>query len=247
MKLSLRLQFIAIAALSILAAYIALPIPNKPGLPFRIHPGSDLAGGAELRYRMLFNPGFSGDRPKATREAVEVLRRRIESKPLKEPKITSRGEDGIVIQLPGVDADELREYKRLFESVGKLELYAAASAELQKRYDREGVLPSGCKVFRKGSPVPILVEEPPVIEGGHIVAAEPEQEATLEGMRWVTRFELDGEGARRFDQAAEKLYRQEPRGRIVIVLDDVVRSAPQVNSPAFHGRGRITSGRGEPK
>jgi len=247
MKLPLRLQFIAIFVISMLAAYIALPIPNKPGLPFRIHPGRDLAGGAELRYRMLFDSSFSGDRPKATREAVDVLRRRIESKQMKEAKITSQGVDGIVIQLPGVDADELREYKRLIESVGKLELYAAASRDLQERYEREQVVPPGFKVFRKGFPAPILVEVPPVIEGRHIVAAEPEQEDGLEGVRWVTRFELDREGAQRFDQAAEKLYGQQPRGRIVIVLDDVVRSAPLVNSPAFHGRGRITSGADEPK
>jgi preprotein translocase subunit SecD len=84
----------------------------------------------------------------------------------------------------------------------------------------------------------LLIQETPVIEGRHIIHAEPQQEMTPRGARWVTLFELDAEGSRRFDEAAEQLYRQQ--GRIVILLDGEVRSAPSVQSPAFHGRGQIT-------
>src|SRR5258708_23861313 len=112
----------------------------------RILPGMDLAGGAELRYKLLFDSKFTGDRQKATREATDVIRRRLDSKHLKESKITSRGDDEIVLQLPGVDAHELRDYKRLIETTGNLELYAAAAPELQERYERDHVEPDGCKI-----------------------------------------------------------------------------------------------------
>jgi preprotein translocase subunit SecD len=241
MNRTLRVQFAVIVVLALLAAFVALPIPNKPGLPFRIRPDIDLAGGAQLRYKVLFDPAFAGDRPKATQVATDVLRLRIGSTPLREPKITARGDDEIVLQLPGVDADGLREIKALIVTTGKLELYAVASRELQERFERDRVVPQGYKLLRDGARGPLLVEEPPVIEGRHIVGAEPQREAGPDGARWVTEFELDSEGARRFDEAAERLYRQQPRGRIAVVLDGVIRSAPVVNSPAFQGRGRISS------
>jgi len=234
MNRSLRFQFIIIVVLTIGALYAAL---------HRIRPGIDLAGGAELRYKVLFDSKFSGDRPRATREATDVIRRRLESKQMKEPKITSRGNDEIVLQLPGLDAEELKEVKRLIEKTGDLKLYAAAAPELQERYERDHVEPEGCTIVGGN----VLVEARPVIEGRHIIAAEPRQEAGIDGVQWVTTFELDGEGARRFDEAAERLYRRQPRGRIVIVLDKEVRSMPVVNSPAFHGRGQITSARQERK
>jgi len=246
MNRHLRTRFVLIVLLTVIAAGIALPLPNKAHWPLfskaRIQPGIDLAGGGELRYKVLFDPQFTGNREKATRDAADVLRRRLEALQLKEPKVTTRGNDEIVLQLPGVDAEGLREYRGLIEGVGKLELCASAPADLQERFERGGTIPEGYRVVEGPATPPILVEKPPVIEGRHIVAAEPRQEAGPEGASWVTEFELDSEGARRFDQAAERLYRRSPRGRIVVVLDGQVRSAPVVNSPAFHGRGQITFG-----
>jgi preprotein translocase subunit SecD len=242
----LRTQFILIVLLTSIAAGIALPIPNKAHWPLfskaRIQPGIDLAGGGELRYKVLFDPKFSGDREKATRDAADVLRRRLEALQLKEPKVTTHGDDEIVLQLPGVDAQGLREYRGLIEGVGKLELYAASTADLQERFEREGIVPEGYRAVQGPGTSAILVEKLPVIEGRHIIAAQPRQQMGPEGASWVTEFELDSEGARRFDEAAERLYRRSPRGRIVVVLDDKVRSAPMVNSPAFHGRGQISFG-----
>jgi preprotein translocase subunit SecD len=156
---------------------------------------------------------------------------------MKEPKITSRGDDEIVLQLPGVDGEELKEIKRLLEKTGDLKLYAVAGPEQQERYERDHVVPDGYRIVGAS----LLVEAAPVIEGRHVIAAEPHPDAGVDGIQWVTLFDLDTEGSRRFDEAAERLYRRQPRGRIAIVLDGVVRSTPVVNSPAFHGRGQISS------
>jgi len=237
MTLSVRLQFIAIVLLTALAVYVVAPIPKKPAFlaGYRVNPGIDLAGGAQLRYTVLFEPGFQGDRRQAVQEATDVLRRRIDPQQVREPKVARAGDDGIVVQLAGIDADGLRDIKKRIETMGKLQLFAAASPDLQERHARTGVVPAGFRVVEN-----LLVEVQPVIEGRHIVHAEPH---LGEGGRWGTSFELNAEGAKLFDEAADRLYRQVPRGRIVIVLDDKVQSAPTVESPAFHGRGQISGPR----
>src|SRR6185295_1086141 len=143
-----RTRFIAIVVLTVIAAYIVAPIPRKPDFvkEAKINLGIDLAGGAELRYKILFEPGFTGNKEAATRAATDVIRRRVEGKGLKEPKINARGEDEIIIQLAGVDSDALRDYKRLIETSGKLSLHAAAPRDLQERFNRDQQVPDGYMV-----------------------------------------------------------------------------------------------------
>jgi preprotein translocase subunit SecD len=232
----IRLQFVAILLLGLLAAYVLAPSPDKPVLSgVRIVPGIDLAGGAELRYRILHEPGFAGDKAAVARETADILRRRLAGSGLKEPKINAHGDDQIVIQLPGIDEAGLRDAKRFITPMGKLELFATADEDLQDRYRRDGVVPRGTRALGG-----LLLEESAVVEGRHLLSAQPQLDA---GGRWVTEFQLDGEGAKRFDEAAERLYGRRPRGRIAIVLDGKLRSAPTVESPAFHGRGQISSAR----
>jgi SecD/SecF fusion protein len=249
-----RVKFIAIVILTVITAYIVAPIPNKPKIPLladaKISLGIDLAGGAELRYKVLFPPGFSESKEKATRDATDVIRRRVEAKQLKEPKINSHGDNEIVIQLAGVDADGLRDYKRLIETSGKLELHAAAPKNLQEQYNRDHVVPQDYMVVEntertrggdyEAYGAQLLVMKAPVIEGRHIVNAEPHQEMVPGGARWVTSFELNAEGAKMFDDAAERLFNQRPPGLIVIMLDGKVKSAPAVQSASFRGHGQIS-------
>jgi SecD/SecF fusion protein len=245
MNRSTRVSFVAIVLLTLVALAVAVPFPGKSRIPilsgFGIKPGIDLAGGAELRYKVLFKPGYAGDRKGDTRLAADVLRRRLDGKQLQEPRLTTSGDDAIVVRLPGIDADELAEVKRLIVGIGDLKLYAAAPEALQEQYGKDRVVPDGYKAVGYRGRSTLLVLKTPVIEGRHILRAEPEQEFAPGGARWVALVELDADGARRFDEAAERLYPQ--RGRIVIVLDDVVRSAPVVQSPAFHGRVRISIGK----
>jgi preprotein translocase subunit SecD len=232
---SLRVQFLIILVLTLLAGAVLSG--------YGIRPGMDLAGGAELRYQVLFPDSFKGDPHAATELAAEVVRRRVDATLLQDPKVNSHGKGGLVVQLPGADADGLEACKRRLSTMGDLRLYASAPARLQERYDRDKGVPEGYAVLRDRRQLAYLVEEKPVLEGRHIVHAEPRLEPGDGAPRWVTSFELDAEGARLFDEAAATLYNRRPPGRIVIVLDGEVRSAPVVRSSAFHGRGQISVGR----
>ena len=237
----IRAQFIGMVILTLLAVFVALPIRSQS----RIRLGIDLAGGAELRYSVLFPPGFKGDKEQSTRQATDVIRRRLETLQLREAKINSQGDHGILIQLPGVDAEGLLEVKRLLQALGNLELHEAAPQDLQDRFDKDGVVPFGFKIVKDGDGAALLIQARPVIDGRHIIDAQPQREEEFIGGRWATSFELDAEGARRFDEAAGRLYARQPRGRIVLLLDGRVKSAPLVQSPAFHGRGLISGAKDE--
>src|ERR671935_3340221 len=109
MSQDIRNKFIFTVILTAICAYMIAPIPNKPKVPFlseaKMGLGIDLAGGAELRYRILYGPGAT-NKDRTTALATDVIRRRIEAKHLvKEPKINSQGDDQIIVQIAGVDQD----------------------------------------------------------------------------------------------------------------------------------------------
>src|SRR5206468_1782078 len=87
--------------------------PKKP--PFvdqvldkpQIEKGIDLAGGAELKYRALWNPGFEGNTTVELQKIQHVLENRFRQArgALLEPRITPAGKDQIILQMPGIDRD----------------------------------------------------------------------------------------------------------------------------------------------
>jgi SecD/SecF fusion protein len=258
-----RVRFIVIVILAAIFAYVVAPIPNKPKIPglsdAKINRGIDLAGGAELRYRVLFDDGFTGNKAQANKDATDVIRRRVEAKQLKEPKINAQGDDQIVIQLAGVDRAGLADYRDIIQRTGRLSLHAVASKEIQEKFNKDRQAPAGYKAidvpsdqrmrreaeYEAWNQAQILIQEAPIIEGKNIARSEPRSEVVPGGVRWVTGFELDADGAKQFDEAAKVLYHQRPPGMIAIVLDGVLRSAPAVQTEKFGGQGVITGAANE--
>jgi SecD/SecF fusion protein len=252
-----RVRFIAIVILTLAFGYAVAPIPNKPKIPVlgdaRINPGIDLAGGAELRYRVLYDDNMPGDRKALTETARTVIARRIEQKQLKEPKINVSGDDRILIQLAGVDRATLEDYKKLIQQAGQLELFAVAPRDVQEKWNKDKAPVEGFKPIdnteRSGraegeyaayAGAQILIQDKPVLTGKEIVKADATKSMTSHGLAWATSFELSLDGAKAFDDAAKRLYNQRPPGLIAIVLDGKLRSAPRVNSEQFGGHGEIT-------
>src|SRR5262245_571215 len=69
---------------------------------------------------------------------------------------------------------------------------------------------------------------------------EPEMDLMRSGQPiWLVRFELKPDGAKRFDRAAEALFKREPRGPLAIILDGRIVVAPIIQSERFGGKAVI--------
>lgn len=251
-----RFRFIVTLVLTALAALAVAPMENKPFFnDYKIRPGIDLEGGAELRLKFVYGEGETNVKDR-TAEAADIIRKRVEAKQLKEPRINQIGDDGVVVQLAGVDRQQLEEYKKLIIVGGKLELYETAPREVQERFNQTKQREPGWKVIENPEPrreaeyapwgSQLLIKEKPILTGRSIVRSEAQSELMPGTARaWYVTFDLDSEGAKLFDEAAERLYAQRPAGMIAIVLDDKLNSAPAVQTNKFGGSGRITGVGGE--
>jgi SecD/SecF fusion protein len=256
MAQDMKFRFGVIVVLAALCGYILMPAERKPRIPVvgdaKLKPGIDLAGGAELVYRVLYEPG-EGDRKERTERATEVIRNRmIQKKLLGEPKINAQGDDQIIIQIAEIDNATLRDYKKLIEQGGKLELFAAAPKDVQERFNRDGQIPQGFRKWANDKKMDgeydhfkgdfILLRDIPILEGDQIDGASHDQRLDLSrgGRGWEVNCTLKSEGAKRFDEEAAILFNQVPKGLIAIVLDGKILLKPRVNSPSFTGAVEIT-------
>jgi preprotein translocase subunit SecD len=207
--------------------------------------------GVQLGYRIL------GERvalrPEIVAELKQVVRRRVEGSGVPYLEFLDEAE-GLVVKLPGASDETVLLVKRLLRSQGKLEFRPAAPVDVQEIFNREGKVPPGYSVVLNSTPArggvyeafgAKVVLQDPVLRSRNIADAEPREERVPGGTRWVTTFELDPEGAQRFDDAAAQLYNRKPPGLLAILVDGEIRSMPAVQSPAFHGRGQISGAKNE--
>ncbi|HXX94808.1 MAG TPA: hypothetical protein VEN81_14370 [Planctomycetota bacterium] len=153
----------------------------------------------------------------------------------------------------------------LSTSLGKrLERFSArpvASRAIFEQWARDGRdparIPKGFDRIRKGEGIKemhsqydylrgeeILVESESILSPAEIVSAEARE--SLDGVgakQWVVAFELTSEGAKRFDQMAERLYAERPQGILALIVDGGILSAPVMQSPSFGGHGTISGGK----
>ena len=199
--------------------------------------------GVELGYRVTTRAGDPA--------ILDAARRRVQSV---NPRFDVRVDSGVlVLRLSGASPGEVIQGKRLFQIQGDLQLCTVAPIPVQQKFNQDKVVPEGWVAVgnddrRRGIyesyGAQILVRQEAIIDGRHIVTADPKREMAPGGHRWVTTFELNAEGARRFDEAAEILYRQRPPGLIAIIIDGVLKSAPSVQAPSFEGHGQISGAKG---
>lgn len=160
-----------------------------------------------------------------TKDAVEhslkVVRQRLNESGLVDPTITRQGQDGILVQLPGVDDPGY--IRSLLGTTAKMTFHWAANAD------------STDIIQVKGAEEDVYsLESRVALEGKHI------QDANLvfsqESGQPVVSFTLDKEGARLFGEMTKNNI-----GRsLAIVLDDEVITAPVIRSVIAGGRGEIS-------
>jgi len=235
------LTFLIVAVLSLGTVF---RLGKKPLL------GLDLQGGASV---VLAPVGKANVSNETLDQAINVIRSRVDGVGVAEPDIQRQGKN-IVIQLPGVkDTDRVLALVGQTAQLRFRPVVAPAgptdpvTAREEDQADKTVVLPE----VEKGVETARYALGPALADGT-IVETASAAAPTADGTdnRWKVAFNLTGSGSKRFDEIASLCYPrpdpvQCPTGRIAIVLDGVVKSAPNINTNAFNGRGEITGNFGQ--
>ncbi|MBT3139953.1 protein translocase subunit SecD [Phaeobacter gallaeciensis] len=166
---------------------------------------------------------------RTVRQALEIVRRRIDEVGTREPTIQRQGADRILIQVPGIgSASELKE---IIGTTAQLSFNPVVS----RGADEDAAAGVGNKVIPSLDDEGIFytVEAAPVVTGEELVDAQP---AFDQNGRPAVNFRFNTSGARKFGD-----YTLENIGSpFAIVLDDEVVSAPVIQSHIPGGSGIIT-------
>jgi len=181
-------------------------------------------------------------RERAMSQVLEVLRSRITdpAKGIAESVVTRQGSDRVLVQIPGGDVDR-QAARELLEVTGRLEFKivqdVAASEELLRAQYPDG-LPEGTEIVfeedpQTGRPVSAyLVPEAPAITGQYLADARVDFDPRG---RPIVSFTWSPEGGDIFGDLTD----EHQGDQLAILLDDVVRSAPVIQS-RISMRGQIT-------
>ncbi|MHA7849609.1 protein translocase subunit SecD [Roseovarius sp.] len=166
---------------------------------------------------------------RTVRQALEIIRRRIDEVGTREPTIQRQGADRILIQVPGVGS--AAELKEIIGTTAQLTFQPVVS-RTQNADDNPGagneILPS---MDQEGTFY--ILERAPVVTGDELVDAQPDFD---QNGRPAVSFRFDPTGARKFgDYTAENIG-----SPFAIVLDGEVISAPVIQSHIPGGSGIIT-------
>ena len=157
-------------------------------------------------------------------QALEIIRRRIDEIGTNEPNILRRGNDRILVELPGLDDPE-----RIKSLLGK-------TANLTFRFVVQNDEPSfgSEKMFSDDGLEELIVSKRIIISGENLIDANPRMDN--QSNETVVSFTLDRVGAKRFGKATTSGIGK----RLAIVLDGKVISAPIIRDAIVSGSGQIS-------
>ena len=159
-------------------------------------------------------------------QALEIVRRRIDEIGTNEPNILKRGNDRILVELPGLD-----DPMRIKSLLGK-------TANLTFRFvtnNTEGSFGAEKLEFEDGTEE-AMVSKRIILSGENLLDAQPRMDT--ENNETVVTFSLDRVGAKRFGKATSNGIGK----RLAIVLDGKVISAPVIRDTIATGSGQISGG-----
>ena len=157
-------------------------------------------------------------------QAIEIVRRRVDEIGTNEPNILKRGNDRIVVELPGLDNPD--RIKSLLGKTANLTFRFITQSE-EESFGTE-------KLFFEDSSEVAIVSRRIVLSGDNLIDAKPRMDNQTN--ETVVSFTLDRVGAKRFAKATSAGVGK----RLAIVLDGKIISAPNVSEPIVGGSGQIT-------
>jgi SecD/SecF fusion protein len=212
---------------------------------YPIHKGLDLQGGTEFLLEVQGSPSSQ-----ALDQAISVLRKRLDTLGTREISIVPEGKDRLKIQVPGLQGAEVGQTEKMLSQVAKLEFQlvpqnasdiiavaAANGGKLPYQYELDYEILPEMEKDAAGKDVlgQIVVEKKVQMSGKHVAHAY--RSINQFGTSQV-EFQLDTEGTRIMADMCENY----PGRRMAIVLDRVVKSAPDLPTDPSH---YITNGAGE--
>ena len=177
---------------------------------------------------------------RAHKQALEVIRKRIDRFGVSEPSIQAQGKDRIVVQLPGIK--DLARAEKILKKTALLE-FRLVSDDMEKLKEAlDGNPPPGYEVlymirYDKNAGeqrIPFLVKKKPELTGAHLVDARPTFSSQMNQPE--VSFTLDRMGGKIFSVVTEKNVER----KLGIVLDGEIQSAPVIRQKIAGGRGVIS-------
>ncbi len=188
-------------------------------------------GGNQLR--LTYTPqALNAMGATAVDQAIEVVRRRIDSLGTREPAITRQGQNRIVVQAPG--ESDPAELERVIGQTAVL-TFQMLDEENSIAEAMQGRVPPDAVLLPTDDPREpyLLVKRRVLVSGDNLTRASVGSD---QFQRPAIDFRFDGVGARRFgDVTSQNIGR-----RFAIILDGRVISAPVIQSAITGGSGQIT-------
>ncbi|WP_440918666.1 protein translocase subunit SecD [Candidatus Pelagibacter sp.] len=160
-------------------------------------------------------------------QALEIVRRRIDEIGTNEPNILKRGNDRILVELPGLD-DPMR-IKSLLGKTANLTFRFVTNND-QDSFGAEKLS------YEDESEGDALVSKRIILSGDNLLDAQPRMDS--ETNETVVTFTLDRVGAKRFGKATSTGIGKQ----LAIVLDGKIISAPVIRDTIASGSGQISGG-----
>jgi len=221
---------------------VAFCIEEVTPLDKRIRLGLDLQGGTSFLLRVVRENPEDVITKDLMDRAVEVIRKRVDTFGVSEPDIAPQGEDRILVQIPGLDAEAMKATKEQLQRVAKLEfsiVQPGSEALLAEIAAGRAIMPPGFIIKDliettegKESSTPLLMKRNADMGGEYVSRAF----AYFDQSGWGVSLEFNSEGAKLFDQIAAA----NKGNQMAILLDGEVLSAPTLQTDYFGGRAQIT-------
>ena len=179
----------------------------------------------ESNFRLNFSKyGLINIKNSSLDQAIEIVRRRIDEIGTNEPNILKRGNNRILVELPGLD-----DPMRIKSLLGK-------TANLTFRFvtqNTEETFGSEILLFEDDSEE-VNVSKRIILSGDNLLDAQPRMDNQTN--ETVVTFNLDRVGSKKFAKATTSGVGK----RLAIVLDGKVVSAPVIRSSIVGGSGQIS-------
>ena len=159
-------------------------------------------------------------------QAIEIVRRRVDEVGTNEPNILKRGNNRILVELPGLD-DPMR-IKSLLGKTANL-TFRFVTNDVNDRFGVETLK------FENGIDEAV-VSKRIIISGENLLDAQPKMDT--QNNQTIVSFTLDRVGAKRFGKATSTGIGKQ----LAIVLDEKIISAPIVRDTIASGSGQISGG-----